>query len=60
MMSLLILSKNFILNYSMTPEERKAYQEYLADFDPTPQYGGDDYDYPLSEDGWLEEQEDNS
>ena len=39
----------------MTPEERKAYQEYLADFDPTPQYGGDDYDYPLSEDSWLEE-----
>jgi len=28
----------------MTPEERKAYSEYLADFDPTPQYGGDDYD----------------
>jgi len=43
----------------MTPEERIAYQEYLDDFDPTPQYGGDDYDYPLSEDGWLEEQGDN-
>jgi hypothetical protein len=39
----------------MTPEERKLYQEYLADFDPTPQHGGDDYDYPLSEDSWLEE-----
>ncbi len=38
----------------MTPEERKAYSEYLADFDPTPQYGGDDYDYPLSADSWLE------
>ncbi len=39
----------------MTPEQRKAYQEYLADFDPTPYYGGEDYYYPLSEDGWLEE-----
>ena len=38
----------------MTPEEHKAYQEYLADFDPTPQHGGDEYDYPLSEDSWLE------
>ena len=42
----------------MTPEQRKAYQEYLDDFDPTPQYGGDDYDYPMSEDAWLEDQED--
>ena len=39
----------------MTEEQRKAYQEYLDDFDPTPQYGGEDYLYPLSEDGWLEE-----
>ncbi len=38
----------------MTPEERKLYQEYLDDFDPTPQHGGDDYDYPLSADSWLE------
>lgn len=45
----------------MTDEQRIAYQEYLDDFDPTPQYGGEDYNYPLSEDGWLEEQEkDNS
>ena len=43
----------------MTPEQRKEYQEYLADFDPTPQYGGDDYGYPMSEDAWLEKQEDN-
>ena len=42
----------------MTPEQRKAYQDYLDNFDPTPQYGGDDYDYPMSEDAWLEEQED--
>ena len=42
----------------MTPEQRKSYQEYLADFDPTPQYGGDDYDYPMSADAWLAEQED--
>ena len=41
----------------MTPEQRKAYQEHLDDFDPTPQYGGDDYDSPLSEDSWLEEQD---
>ena len=41
----------------MTPEEHKAYQEYLADFDPTPQHGGDEYDYPMSEDAWLEASE---
>ena len=41
----------------MTPTEQKAYQEYLADFDPSPIGNGDDYIYPLSEDGWLEEQE---
>tara|TARA_R100000951_G_C2617949_1_gene173440 strand:+ start:290 stop:565 length:276 start_codon:yes stop_codon:yes gene_type:complete len=41
----------------MTPEERKAYQEYLADFDPSPIGNGEDYIYPLSEDGWLEKQE---
>ena len=41
----------------MTPEERIAYQEYLADFDPITALvtASDDYDYPLSEDGWLEE-----
>ena len=39
----------------MTPEERKGYQEYLADFDPSPIGNGDDYLYPLSEDEWLEE-----
>ena len=39
----------------MTPEERIAYQEYLDDFDPTPQYSGDDYNYPMSADAWLEE-----
>ena len=38
----------------MTPEERKAYQEYLADFE-SPIGNGEDYIYPLSEDGWLEE-----
>tara|TARA_X000001382_G_scaffold114313_1_gene92582 strand:+ start:1059 stop:1310 length:252 start_codon:yes stop_codon:yes gene_type:complete len=41
----------------MTPEQRKAYQEYLDDFDPSPIGNGDDYLYPLSKDGWLEEQE---
>jgi len=39
----------------MTPEERKGYQEYLADFDPSPIGNGEDYLYPLSEDSWLEE-----
>ena len=39
----------------MTPEERKVYQEYLADFDPSPIGNGEDYIYPLYEDGWLEE-----
>ena len=39
----------------MTPEESKAYQEYLADFDPSPIGNGEDYLYPLSEDGWLDE-----
>ena len=39
----------------MTPEEHKGYQEYLADFDPSPIGNGDDYLYPLSEDAWLEE-----
>lgn len=43
----------------MTPKQREAYSEYLADFDPTPQCGGDDYDYPMSEDAWLEQQEEN-
>ena len=41
--------------FLMTPEERKAYQEYLADFDPSPIGNGEDYIYPLSEDQWLEE-----
>ena len=40
----------------MTPEERKAYQEYLADFDPSPIGNGEDYIYPLSEDAWLEQE----
>ena len=44
----------------MTPKQRKEYEEYLADFDPTPQYGGDDYDYPMSADAWLEEQQDKA
>ena len=39
----------------MTPEQRKAYQEYLDEFDPSPIGYGDDKLSPLSEDGWLEE-----
>ena len=38
----------------MTPEQRKEYQEYLAEFDPSPIGNGDDYLYPLSADAWLE------
>ena len=41
----------------MTPEQRKAYQEYLAEFDPSPIGNGEDYLYPISADSWLEEQE---
>ncbi len=33
-----------------------SYEEYLAEFDPTPLYGGDDWMTPLSEEDWLEEQ----
>ena len=40
----------------MTPEEHKGYQEYLADFDPSPIGNGEDYIYPLSEDAWLEQE----
>ncbi|WP_186522646.1 hypothetical protein [Synechococcus sp. SYN20] len=39
----------------MTPQQCKDYQEYLADFDPSPIGNGDDYLYPLSADQWLEE-----
>lgn len=41
----------------MTPEQRKAYQEYLAEFDPSPIGNGEDYLYPISADSWLEEKE---
>ena len=44
----------FSMSYDLTSEERKAYQEYLADFDPSPIGNGEDYIYPLSEDAWLE------
>jgi len=43
------------MSHDMTPEQHKAYQEYLADFDPSPIGNGEDYIYPLSEDAWLEE-----
>ncbi len=38
----------------MIPEQRKSYQEYLSDFDPSPIGNGEDYLSPLSEDEWLE------
>lgn len=40
----------------MTDEQRKAYQEYLDDFDPSPITYEGDYLYPLSEDAWLEQE----
>jgi hypothetical protein len=30
------------------------YEEYLADFDPTPLYCGDDYLIPMDKDDWME------
>ena len=50
----------FTMSYAMTDQQRIAYQDYLADFDPSPIGNGEDYIYPLSEDAWLEEQEDKS
>ena len=38
----------------MTPKQREAYQEYLAEFDPSPIGNGDDYLYPLSAAASLE------
>ena len=42
------------LTQLMSPKQREAYQEYLADFDPSPNGNGEDYSYPLSADAWLE------
>ena len=30
-----------------------AYQEYLDEFDPTPQFAGEDYNTPLDFDEWM-------
>jgi hypothetical protein len=40
----------------MTKLERE-YQQYLADFDPTPQYYGDDYGTPMDFDTYCLMQE---
>ena len=40
-----------------TEQILKGYQEYLDDFDPTPQHPGNDYLYPMSMDEWIEEKE---
>ena len=42
---------------TFTDKQLKAYQEYLADFDPSPQNYGDDYSAPMDLDTWLDEQE---
>jgi len=36
---------------------REEYNEFLADFDPTPQNYGDDYSSPPDFDTWVIEQE---
>ncbi len=40
-----------------TSEEalKAMYSEYLADFDPTPNYYGEDYYSPQSYDSWVED-----
>ena len=42
-------------NYHQKMILQKLYQEYLADFDPTPQFAYDDYLSPLDFEDWLEE-----
>ena len=36
---------------------KRRYQQYLDDFDPSPQYAGDDYSAPLDFDNWCDWQE---
>ena len=36
-------------------EIKQQYYDYLAEFDPTPIYYGDDYLYPMSMDQFIEE-----
>ena len=41
-----------------TPEQlRREYEEYIKDFDPSPQNYGDDYSHTPDFEEWLEEQE---
>ena len=40
-------------------EIKQQYYDYLAEFDPTPIYGGDDYSYPMDIDTFVEEFFDN-
>ena len=35
---------------------RNAYDEYINEFDPTPQYAFDDYNSPHEFDSWAEEE----
>ena len=42
---------------SVTEILREEYNEFLADFDPTPQNYGDDYSSPPDFDTWMIEQE---
>ena len=44
----------------MTDPLRARYEEFLADFDPSPQNYGDDYSTPPSFETWVTDQEELS
>lgn len=39
------------------PQQKAAYEEYLENFDPSPQNYGDDYSSPLGFHEWMLEME---
>lgn len=45
---------------SVTAILREEYNEFLADFDPSPQNYGDDYSTPPDFETWVIEQEEQS
>ena len=53
----MLFVKTFLLKLPMTDSQRKAYEEYLENFDPSPQNYGDDYSSPLDFDEWMLEME---
>jgi len=44
----------------ISPQVMAAYQEYLDDFDPSPQNYGDDYSAPLDLHEWMLAMEEES